>query len=102
MTARPRRRAVSAVRWLTWPARIAWRWFTGKPLDGVPRTDATWLTRGAPGPGQRAAAAPDSARGDPGRHRCGTRGDRPAPKGPARAGRMGRRASAARHRQEGG
>jgi hypothetical protein len=38
---------VSALgRWLAWPGRIAWRWFTGKPLDGVPRTDATWLARG--------------------------------------------------------
>lgn len=28
------------------PARIIWRWFTGAPLDGQPRTDATWLVRG--------------------------------------------------------
>jgi hypothetical protein len=34
------------VRWLRWPGRIAWRWLTGKHLDGVPRTDATFLTRG--------------------------------------------------------
>jgi hypothetical protein len=34
------------LRWLQWPGRIAWRWFTGKPMDGVPRTDATWLARG--------------------------------------------------------
>jgi hypothetical protein len=33
-------------RWLAWPGQIIWRWFTGKPLDGVPSTDATWLARG--------------------------------------------------------
>ncbi len=34
------------VRWLSWPGRLAWRWLTGKHFDGVPRTDATFLTRG--------------------------------------------------------
>ncbi len=28
------------------PGAFAWRWLTGKPLDGVPRTDAGWFTRG--------------------------------------------------------
>jgi hypothetical protein len=28
------------------PGVIAWRWFTGKPLYGVPRTDAGWFTYG--------------------------------------------------------
>ncbi len=28
------------------PAVFAWRWLTGKPLDGVARTDAGWFTRG--------------------------------------------------------
>lgn len=28
------------------PGRFAWRWSTGKPLDGVPRTDATFFKRG--------------------------------------------------------
>ena len=40
------------------PGAFAWRWLTGKPLDGVPRTDAGWFTPGhaeldpgaAPGP----------------------------------------------------
>lgn len=27
--------------------RFAWRWFTGWPLDGVPRTDAGWFTHGS-------------------------------------------------------
>jgi hypothetical protein len=26
--------------------RRLWRWFTGQPRDGVPRTDATWFRRG--------------------------------------------------------
>jgi hypothetical protein len=34
------------VRGLRWPGRITWRWLTGKHLDGVPRTDATFLARG--------------------------------------------------------
>jgi hypothetical protein len=25
------------------PGRFAWRWCTGKPLDGIPRTDSTFL-----------------------------------------------------------
>jgi hypothetical protein len=25
------------------PGRFAWRWFTGKPLDGSPRSDATFF-----------------------------------------------------------
>jgi hypothetical protein len=28
------------------PLRLAWRWLTGMPLDGVQRSDATWFTRG--------------------------------------------------------
>jgi len=28
------------------PGAFAWRWFSGKPLDGVPRTDAGWFTAG--------------------------------------------------------
>jgi hypothetical protein len=28
------------------PGVIAWRWFTGQPLDGVARTNAGWFTRG--------------------------------------------------------
>jgi hypothetical protein len=32
--------------WLHVPGVIAWRWFTGQPLDGVPRTDAGWFTSG--------------------------------------------------------
>src|SRR5450756_974086 len=28
------------------PGAFVWRWFTGKPLDGVPRTDAGWFTKG--------------------------------------------------------
>lgn len=31
---------------LDWPGRRAWRWLTGKPTDGVPRTDATFLADG--------------------------------------------------------
>jgi hypothetical protein len=38
--------AASALRWLQMPGVIAWRLSTGKPLDGVPRTDATWFTSG--------------------------------------------------------
>lgn len=34
------------IRTLEWPGRFAWRWPTGKPLDGVPRTDATSLVPG--------------------------------------------------------
>jgi hypothetical protein len=34
------------MRWLQWPLRLAWRWVTGKPLNGVPRTDATWMADG--------------------------------------------------------
>jgi hypothetical protein len=34
------------LRWLQIPGVIAWRWFTGKPLDGVSRTDAGWFTYG--------------------------------------------------------
>ena len=33
-------------RCLEWPGRMAWRFFIGKPMDGVPRTDATWLADG--------------------------------------------------------
>jgi len=33
-------------RCLEWPGRMAWRWLTGRPMDGVPRTDATWMTDG--------------------------------------------------------
>jgi len=25
------------------PGALVWRWFSGKPLDGVSRTDATWF-----------------------------------------------------------
>jgi hypothetical protein len=34
------------LRWLRVPGVIAWRWFTGKPLDGVPRTDEGCFTYG--------------------------------------------------------
>ena len=34
------------VRCLRAPGTFAWRWFTGQPLDGVPRTDAGWFTHG--------------------------------------------------------
>jgi hypothetical protein len=38
---------VSALRRvLEWPGRMAWRWLTGRPLNGIPRTDATWLADG--------------------------------------------------------
>jgi hypothetical protein len=33
------------------PGALAWRWFTGQPLDGVPRTDAGWFTEGHAAPG---------------------------------------------------
>ena len=33
-------------RWLTSPGKLVWRWFTGMPLDGRPRTDAGWFTEG--------------------------------------------------------
>ena len=33
-------------RCLEWAGRMAWRFFTGKPMNGVPRTDATWMTDG--------------------------------------------------------
>jgi hypothetical protein len=33
-------------RWLSLPGKLAWRWFTGKALDGRPRTDAGWFTEG--------------------------------------------------------
>jgi hypothetical protein len=57
------------VRWLQLPGVFAWRFFTGKELDGVPRTDATWMARGtavldrdkAPRP---AASLRDEIRGD--------------------------------------
>jgi hypothetical protein len=39
-------RSSTGLRWLQMPAVIAWRWFTGQPLDGVPRTDAGWFTKG--------------------------------------------------------
>jgi hypothetical protein len=45
-------------RWLTWPGRIAWRWISGKELNGVPRTDATWLARGTATLDPDAAAKP--------------------------------------------
>ena len=28
------------------PGRFAWRWFNGKPLNGIPRTDATFFKSG--------------------------------------------------------
>jgi hypothetical protein len=34
------------LRWLERPGRIAWRLASGKSLDGVPRTDATWAAWG--------------------------------------------------------
>jgi hypothetical protein len=34
------------LRWLRLPGKLVWRWFTGKPLDGRPRTDAGWFTYG--------------------------------------------------------
>jgi hypothetical protein len=43
------------VRWLKLPGVFAWRFLTGKELDGVPRTDATWMARGT------AALDPDKA-----------------------------------------
>ena len=33
-------------RTLSLPAVLLWRWCTGKPLDGWPRTDAGWFTKG--------------------------------------------------------
>jgi hypothetical protein len=39
-------RSSTVLRWLQMPAVIGWRWFTGQPLDGVPRTDAGWFTKG--------------------------------------------------------
>lgn len=33
-------------RYLRAPGTLIWRWFSGKPLDGVPRTDATWFRPG--------------------------------------------------------
>jgi hypothetical protein len=31
---------------IEWPGRMAWRFFTGKEMDGRPRTDATFLAEG--------------------------------------------------------
>jgi hypothetical protein len=39
-------RSRTVLRWLQMPGVAAWRWFTGQPLDGVPRTDAGWFTKG--------------------------------------------------------
>jgi hypothetical protein len=36
----------AARRALTALPRLAWRWFTGQPLDGVQRSDAGWFTKG--------------------------------------------------------
>lgn len=36
----------AVVRWPQALAVLAWRWFTGQPLDGLPRSDAGWFTRG--------------------------------------------------------
>lgn len=33
-------------RHLSLPGKLAWRWFTGAPLDGRRRTDAGWFTEG--------------------------------------------------------
>jgi len=33
-------------RWLSLPRKLAWRWFTGKALDGRLRTDAGWFAEG--------------------------------------------------------
>jgi hypothetical protein len=33
-------------RWLSLPGKLAWRWFSGQALDGRPRTDAGWFTKG--------------------------------------------------------
>jgi hypothetical protein len=33
-------------RWLETLGVLAWRWFTGKALDGQLRTDAGWFTEG--------------------------------------------------------
>lgn len=43
------------LRFLQGPGALAWRWFTGMPLDGVPRTDGAWFTE------SRNAPDPDSA-----------------------------------------
>jgi hypothetical protein len=51
------------------PGVIAWRWFTGKPLDGVPRTDAGWFT-----PGHK-DLNPDAAPRPPGTLSAEVRGD---------------------------
>jgi hypothetical protein len=39
-------RSSTVLRWLQMPGVLAWRWISGKPLDGVPRTDAGWFTEG--------------------------------------------------------
>jgi hypothetical protein len=33
-------------RWVSLAGKVAWRWFTGAPLDGQRRTDAGWFTEG--------------------------------------------------------
>jgi len=48
----------SALRWLQMPGVIAWRLSTGKPLDGVPRSDATWFTSGTKALDRGAAPRP--------------------------------------------
>lgn len=34
------------IRWLQAPGHFAWRWFTGQPFDGRPRSNATFFARG--------------------------------------------------------
>lgn len=33
-------------RWVSLPGKLAWRWFTGAPIDGRRRDDAGWFTEG--------------------------------------------------------
>jgi len=50
-------------RCLAAPGVLIWRFFTGKPLDGVPRTDAGFFTRGHKTLGPGTAPRPPAALG---------------------------------------
>ena len=51
------RAAMKVIRVLEAPLRIIWRLGTGHPLDGVPRSDATWFC-----PGTRALSQDEAGR----------------------------------------
>lgn len=79
---------------LTAPGRFAWRWFTGQPLDGVPRSDATWMAKGT------MTLSPDRAPRPPAKLRDEIRGDIAQSREDLELRRIARRVDA-EHKQDG-